>query len=235
MFVELLRKPVLDTEPDAVRKLKMFYQTCIGTGKNLYALKNTEPIILIVERDTPANENVTFHLLLQHLERFGGFPPLHGDRWQSKLSLERLLATLHLEFNIEPLFELKVAADDMNNSQHIILVNSSLTIENIRWMRFFFQINHPSLFLQASAAYKSDEEITAYLNFMISVATSLGVERTKARNEMDRILQLEKALANVGESLFLFIELKSSYLSTNLMIRFSVVEEEVVKSVSIDF
>ncbi len=70
---------------------------------------------------------------------------------------------------------------------------------------------------------------------MISVATSLGVERTKARNEMDRILQLEKALANVGESLFLLIELKSCYLSTNLMIRFSVVEEEVVKSVSIDF
>lgn len=59
---------------------------------------------------------------MQHLERLGGFPALHGDRWQPKLSLEQLLATLHLEFNIEPLFELKVAADDMNNTQHIILV-----------------------------------------------------------------------------------------------------------------
>ncbi len=68
------------------------------------------------------NENATYRLLIQHLERFGGFPGLYGERWQSKLSLERLLATLHLEFNIEPLFELKVAADDMNNSQHIILV-----------------------------------------------------------------------------------------------------------------
>lgn len=29
---------------------------------------------------------------------------------------------LYLEFNTEPLFELKVAADDMNNTQHIILV-----------------------------------------------------------------------------------------------------------------
>lgn len=69
----------------------------------------------------------------------------------------------------------------------------------------FFQINHPSLFLQASAAYESEEEINAYLNFMISVATSLGVERTQARNEMQRILNFEKALANVGESFYLFI------------------------------
>ncbi|CAF0910418.1 unnamed protein product [Adineta steineri] len=161
-YRELLRKPVLDIEPDAVRKLKMFYQTCIS-----------------LDRDSPTVENATYHLLMQHLERFGGFPPLYGERWQSKLPLERLLATLHLEFNIEPLYELKIAADDMNNSQHIIL------------------INHPSLFLQASAAYESEEEIDAYMHFMVSVATSLGVERTQARNEMERILQFEKALANI--------------------------------------
>ncbi len=76
------------------------------------------------ERDSLVNENATYHLLIQHLDRFGGFPPLYNERWQPKLSLERLLASLHLEFNIEPLFELKVAADDMNNSQHIILVNA---------------------------------------------------------------------------------------------------------------
>jgi hypothetical protein len=35
---------------------------------------------------------------------------------------------------------------------------------------------------------------------MVSVATSLGVERTQARAEMQQILNLEKALANVGES-----------------------------------
>jgi hypothetical protein len=40
---------------------------------------------------------------------------------------------------------------------------------------------------------------------MVSVATSLGVERTQARIEMQQILNFEKALANVGESLFLFI------------------------------
>lgn len=74
------------------------------------------------ERDSPTNENATYRLLTGHLERFGGFPPLYGSRWQQKLSLEKLLANLHLEFNTEPLFELKVAADDMNNSQHIILV-----------------------------------------------------------------------------------------------------------------
>jgi hypothetical protein len=80
------------------------------------------------ERDSPAVENATYYLLMEHLERFGGFPPLHGERWQAKLSLEQLLATLHLEFNIEPLFELKVAADDMNNSQHIILVIRKINI-----------------------------------------------------------------------------------------------------------
>lgn len=69
-------------------------------------------------------------------------------------------------------------------------------------MDHLFQINHPSLFLQASAAYQSEEEINAYLNFMVSVATSLGVERTQARTEMQRILDLEKELAHVGESFF---------------------------------
>jgi hypothetical protein len=38
---------------------------------------------------------------------------------------------------------------------------------------------------------------------MISIATSLGIERTQARTEMQRILNLEKELAHVGESLFL--------------------------------
>jgi len=37
---------------------------------------------------------------------------------------------------------------------------------------------------------------------MVSVATSLGVERTQARNDMQQILNLEKELANVGESFF---------------------------------
>jgi hypothetical protein len=145
LFTELLRKPVLDTEPDSVRKLKMFYQTCIGTGKNLFSIQ-IDRIISSKERDSPANENATHHLLLQHLDHFGGFPPLYGNRWQSKLSLERLLATLHLEFNIEPLFELKVAADDMNNSQHIILVNSFSKYGQII-KRFFGFFSDQSSFL----------------------------------------------------------------------------------------
>ncbi|CAF0963262.1 unnamed protein product, partial [Didymodactylos carnosus] len=160
LYRELLRKPVLLNEPDAVKKLKIFYQTCISP-----------------DRDSAANENVT--LLTNKLEQVGGFPVLYGDKWKPKLSLEQLLATLHLKFNIEPLFELKVAADDMNNTQHIIL------------------INHPSLFLQASAAYESPEEVDAYLHFMISVTTNLGANQTYAKHEMKRILELEKALANI--------------------------------------
>jgi hypothetical protein len=121
-LTELLRKPVLHTEPDAVRKLKMFYQTCISAGNYFSSLRNLCISCYSQERDSLANENATYNILIYHLERIGGFPALHGNRWQPKLSLERLLATLHLEFNIEPLFELKVAADDMNNTQHIILV-----------------------------------------------------------------------------------------------------------------
>ncbi|CAF4083250.1 unnamed protein product [Rotaria magnacalcarata] len=169
LYRELLRKPILDTEPDAVRKLKIFYQTCVSA-----------------DRDSPAVENATLDLLLRHLDRFGGFPPLYGERWKPKLSLERLLAELHVKFNTEPLFELKVAADDMNNTQHIIL------------------FNHPSVFLQASAAYESKDEIDAYLKFMVSVAKSLGVERTLANHEMQRILNMETALANSFETRFYF-------------------------------
>lgn len=71
---------------------------------------------------------------------------------------------------------------------------------------FFFsallKLNHPSLFLQASAAYESPEETDAYLKFMVSIATILGIERTQAYSEMERILNMEKALANVGEIFF---------------------------------
>lgn len=39
---------------------------------------------------------------------------------------------------------------------------------------------------------------------MVSVAINLGVERSKAKVEMQRILNVEKELANVGESFILF-------------------------------
>jgi hypothetical protein len=45
---------------------------------------------------------------------------------------------------------------------------------------------------------------------MVSVATSLGVERTQARNEMKQILNLEKSLANVGES-FVYVHMRLRY------------------------
>ena len=40
--VELLRKPVLATEPDAVRKLKIFYQTCVSAGRALLGERRQE-------------------------------------------------------------------------------------------------------------------------------------------------------------------------------------------------
>lgn len=68
------------------------------------------------------------------------------------------------------------------------------------------------MFLQASAAYESQEEIDAYLTFMISVSTTLGVERTRAKTEMQQILDLETELANVGET-FIYFTFES--LNTN--------------------
>lgn len=35
-LIELLRKPILEIEPDAVRKLKIFYQTCVSAGNNFF-------------------------------------------------------------------------------------------------------------------------------------------------------------------------------------------------------
>ena len=46
---------------------------------------------------------------------------------------------------------------------------------------------------------------------MVSVATNLGVDRSQARIEMQRILDLEKELAHVGESFFLFIRENASH------------------------
>lgn len=65
------------------------------------------------------------------------------------------------------------------------------------------KINHPSLVLQSSAAYESKEEIEAYSDFMFNIANNLGVEQSLIHKEMERILNLEKELANVGES-FIF-------------------------------
>lgn len=85
-------------------------------------MKNEFESIFNIDRDSPANMNATHHFLHKYLEEFGGFPALHRGLWHPTLSLEQLLAKLHLEFNVAPLFEVKIAADDMNNSQHIILV-----------------------------------------------------------------------------------------------------------------
>jgi len=47
---------------------------------------------------------------------------------------------------------------------------------------------------------------------MISVSTTLGVERTRAKTEMQQILDLETELANVGET-FIYFTFES--LNTN--------------------
>ncbi|XP_062988136.1 neprilysin [Elgaria multicarinata webbii] len=173
--LEVVLKDVLEKENsadiEAVKKAKMLYRSCIN--ESAIDSKGGQPLISIMPTfsDWPvASDN---------------WDTAYGANWAA----EKSIAELNSQYGKRVIINVFVGTDDKNSTQHII------------------HIDQPSLglpsrdYYECTGVYK--EACTAYVDFMISVAKLIRQERGLAINEteisieMNRIMALEKEIANV--------------------------------------
>ncbi|XP_058795705.1 neprilysin-1-like isoform X2 [Phymastichus coffea] len=134
--------------------------------------------------DIPKIREIGDEPLRQILRSFGGWPMVEGDKWQEPVyPLEDLLGRLRGEFNEGVLLEQWVGPDDKNSSSNIL------------------QLDQMQLALPSRDYYlkKSSEiQLAAYRHYMLDIAVLLGADPENAPLECDRVIDLEKELANAS-------------------------------------
>ncbi|XP_070151013.1 neprilysin-1 [Polyergus mexicanus] len=134
--------------------------------------------------DIPRIREIGDAPLKKILERLGGWPAVVGASWKPPpYPLEVLLGRLRGEYNEGVLLEQWVGPDDKNSSANILQLDQ-------------MQLALPSrdYYLKKS----SEAELKAYHNYMTSVAILLGANPPSAGEEFNRVIVLEKQLANAS-------------------------------------
>ncbi|XP_039311172.1 neprilysin-1 isoform X2 [Solenopsis invicta] len=118
------------------------------------------------------------------LEHLGGWPAVVGTSWKPPpYPLEVLLGRLRGDYNVGVLLEQWVGPDDKNSSTNIL------------------QLDQMQLALPSRDYYLkkiSEIQLKAYHNYMTNVAILLGANPHSAPEEFDRVIVLEKQLANAS-------------------------------------
>ncbi|XP_066590529.1 neprilysin-1-like [Prorops nasuta] len=122
---------------------------------------------------------------LRHtLKLLGGWPVVNGENWKVPAEpMEVFLDLLRGEYNEGVLLEQWVGPDDKNSSANILQLDQ-------------MQLGLPSrdYYLKKN----SEAELVAYHHYMINVAVLLGADPKTVAVEMDRVILLEKQLANAS-------------------------------------
>ncbi|XP_012341467.1 neprilysin-1-like isoform X2 [Apis florea] len=122
--------------------------------------------------------------LRKTLEFLGGWPVVVGPSWKPPpYSVEVLLGRLRGQYNEGVLLEQWVGPDDKNSSANILQLDQ-------------MQVALPSrdYYLKKS----SESQLHAYHRYMTNVAVLMGANRQTAVEEFNRVINLEKQLANVS-------------------------------------
>ncbi|XP_076757432.1 neprilysin-1 isoform X3 [Xylocopa sonorina] len=120
--------------------------------------------------------------LKKTLELLGGWPAVVGASWRAPpYPVEVLLGRLRGEYNEGVFLEQWVGPDDKNSSANILQLDQ-------------MQLALPSrdYYLKKS----SEAQLKAYHRYMTNVAVLLGANPETAASEFDRVINLEKQLAN---------------------------------------
>ncbi|CAL7942059.1 unnamed protein product [Xylocopa violacea] len=120
--------------------------------------------------------------LKKTLELLGGWPAVVGSSWKAPpYPVEVLLGRLRGEYNEGVFLEQWVGPDDKNSSANILQLDQ-------------MQLALPSrdYYLKKS----SEAQLKAYHRYMTNVAVLLGANPQTAADEFDRVINLEKQLAN---------------------------------------
>ncbi|XP_043850821.1 neprilysin [Dromiciops gliroides] len=172
--LEIILKGVLQ-EPKtedivAVQKAKTLYRSCLNES----AIENrgAEPLLKLLP------EIYDWPVAMDNWET------IYGTSWTA----ENAIAQLNSKFGKKVLIQLYVGTDDKNSLSHVIHIDQP-------------GVGLPSRdYFECTGLYK--EACTAYVNFMISVAKlirkdrGLSVNDTQITLEMNRVMELEKEIAN---------------------------------------
>ncbi|XP_076652047.1 neprilysin-1 [Halictus rubicundus] len=134
--------------------------------------------------DIPRIREIGDAPLKRILKLLGGWPAVVGPTWKPPLyPIEVLLGRIRGEYNEGVLLEQWVGPDDKNSSANII------------------QLDQMQLALPSRDYYlnkSSEAALRAYHRYMTSVAVLLGADPQTAPKEFERVIYLEKQLANVS-------------------------------------
>ncbi|KAG9432152.1 neprilysin-1 isoform X2 [Apis mellifera carnica] len=134
--------------------------------------------------DIPRIREIGDTPLRKTLEFLGGWPVVVGPSWKPPpYSVEVLLGRLRGQYNEGVLLEQWVGPDDKNSSANILQLDQ-------------MQVALPSrdYYLKKS----SESQLHAYHRYMTNVAVLMGANRQTAVEEFNRVINLEKQLANVS-------------------------------------
>ncbi|XP_026521160.1 neprilysin isoform X2 [Notechis scutatus] len=198
--LEVVLKDVLEknnsNDIEAVAKAKILYRSCIN--ETAINSKKGKPLI---------------NLMTNILEW-----PIAADNWDlnhgSTWSAEKSIAELNFQFGRKVIINMFVGTDDKNSLQHIL------------------HVDQPRLGLPSRDYYECTglytEACSAYIHFMTSVAKLIRQERnlsindTEISTEVERIMALEKEIANIttkdedrNDPLLLYHKMKLSDLQKN--------------------
>ncbi|XP_036610533.1 neprilysin [Trichosurus vulpecula] len=172
--LEVILKGVLEEpKPEdvvAVQKAKTLYRSCLN--ESIVESRGGEPLLK----------------LLPEINEW----PVTVDNWETvygtSWTAEKSIAELNSKFGKKVVINLFIGTDDKNSMNHIIHIDQP-------------RLGLPSRdYYECTGIYK--EACLAYVNFMISVAKlirqdkGLSVNETQIALEMNRVMELEKEIAN---------------------------------------
>ncbi|XP_051839020.1 neprilysin [Antechinus flavipes] len=172
--LEVVLKDVLqEQKPEdivAVQKAKTLYRSCLN--ESAIDSRGGQPLLD----------------LLPQIHEW----PIAMDNWEAKYgsswTAEKAIAELNSKFSKKVLINFFIGTDDKNSTNHIMHIDQP-------------RLGLPSRdYYECSGIYK--EACTAYVDFMISVAKlirkdrGLSINETQITLEMNRIMELEKEIAN---------------------------------------
>eukprot|EP00095_Tigriopus_kingsejongensis_P004532 maker-scaffold532_size145644-snap-gene-0.44 protein:Tk04532 transcript:maker-scaffold532_size145644-snap-gene-0.44-mRNA-1 annotation:"membrane metallo-endopeptidase-like 1-like" len=164
---------------------------------------NGHHVRLLLEEENSPDEAKSFHMardvykscmdkeeieimgldpLKQILRDLGGWPALEGDSWDGSnyIWYEQVYRFRKMGYSVDYFVDFSVTTDLKNSSWRIL------------------DLDQPGLGMSREYLIKGflDEDVQAYLQYMIDVATFLGAEPDFAIEEMKRVLEFEIMLAN---------------------------------------
>ena len=117
------------------------------------------------------------------LQELGGWPALCGNEWNSANFqwMESAILAMEKGFDLDGLIDIRIAIDTKNTTKRII------------------QIDEPTLGLSREYLVKGleDNDVKAYLKYMVDIAVFLGASERTASDEMMDALSLEIEVAKI--------------------------------------